>query len=154
MTITEIENLPLAELKVRRLELIAEAEVADASELAERYLQARADAKARDEKLAEQGVTIAALQEWVHIQKAALAQATADKDAAARVIAESELAVTALQGQLQFKDASLVAAHEVAVKIAKLATSRRAALAQVTDACRTALNDVASLVNPLLVAED
>ncbi len=57
-----IENLSHAELKANRADLIAQAKEADQHELASRYVQARTDAKHRDEKLAEQGRSIEALQ--------------------------------------------------------------------------------------------
>lgn len=64
MQLTKIENLSAAELKSRREELadavVAAAEI-DREELAARYVQARLDAKLRDEKLAEQGQTIGSL---------------------------------------------------------------------------------------------
>jgi len=61
MSLVEIENLSHADLKAQRDTLISAAAKAPAVELAARYVQARTDAKARDEKLAEQGATITAL---------------------------------------------------------------------------------------------
>jgi chromosome segregation ATPase len=60
MNLAEIENLSFVELKAKREEFIAEAAKATQADLAARYVQARTDAKHRDEKLAEQA-TIAAL---------------------------------------------------------------------------------------------
>lgn len=70
MTLTEIENLALSDLKAKREEIVKEL---GGGELAQRYVQARTDAKMRDEKLAEQGKTIEALQAG----HAALAEALA-----------------------------------------------------------------------------
>lgn len=56
----KIENLPLAELRKRRAELIVAA--AGLPELAARYIQARIDASARDVRLGEMGREITALQ--------------------------------------------------------------------------------------------
>jgi chromosome segregation ATPase len=61
MNLAEIENLSFVELKAKREEFIAEAAKATQADLAARYVQARTDAKHRDEKLAEQATTIAAL---------------------------------------------------------------------------------------------
>lgn len=61
--LTEIENLSLSELKSQRDELIERAKKSDVGELAARYVKARTDAAMRDEKLAEQGKTIQALQQ-------------------------------------------------------------------------------------------
>ncbi len=63
MQLTEIENLSAAELKAKRDELAAAIAGSPPEDLAARYVQARYDAKARDEKLAEQGQTIVALQQ-------------------------------------------------------------------------------------------
>jgi hypothetical protein len=55
MNLHEIQNLSFAELKERRDELV---KLAGGGDLAARYIQALTDAKMRDEKLGEQGVTI------------------------------------------------------------------------------------------------
>lgn len=69
MKLHDIENLPFAELKARRVELVKVAIVTEVDELAARYVQARTDAKGRDEKLAEQAKTLAALQEGLEAVK-------------------------------------------------------------------------------------
>ena len=69
MTITDIENLSFAELKAKRVELIEAAKAVPLDDLAARYVQARTDATARDEKLAEQGKTIIALQDGLAAAK-------------------------------------------------------------------------------------
>lgn len=63
MDIHKIENLSFEELKTRKAELLETLKAASGGDLAVRYLQARTDAKQRDEKLAEQGKTIAHLDE-------------------------------------------------------------------------------------------
>lgn len=63
MKLSEIENLSHADLKAKRAELIEAIKGEPAAELAARYIQARTDAKMRDEKLSEQGETIKALQD-------------------------------------------------------------------------------------------
>lgn len=62
MTLQEIENLSYDELKANRETVLADVKNSKFAEVAERYLQARIDAKQRDEKLAEQGKTITLLQ--------------------------------------------------------------------------------------------
>ena len=63
MTSTDIENLSFAEIKEQRDSLVDEASKAPTDELARKYVRARMDAVQRDEKLAEQGKTITALQQ-------------------------------------------------------------------------------------------
>ena len=76
MSLHEIENLTHAELKAQRDELVKAAAHEHVADLAARYVQARTDAKARDEKLAEQGATITALTAG----NAAMQQKIADLD--------------------------------------------------------------------------
>lgn len=69
MTLHEIENMSFADLKENRVALIESMKLLSAKELAERYLQARTDAKQRDEKLSEQGRTIESLQDGLDVLK-------------------------------------------------------------------------------------
>jgi hypothetical protein len=62
MKLEDIENLSFAELKEQRAELLKHINGNPLDAVAERYLQARMDAKQRDEKLSEQGKTITLLQ--------------------------------------------------------------------------------------------
>lgn len=61
MTLADIENMSAAELKANRSEI--EAAIKDAPDLVPRHMKTLIDAKTRDEKLAEQGKTITALQD-------------------------------------------------------------------------------------------
>lgn len=63
MLTTQIENLSAAELKAERAELAQAIAANPPEELAARYVQARLDAKIRDEKLAEQAATLRALEQ-------------------------------------------------------------------------------------------
>lgn len=74
MTIHDIENKTVAELKAERAELVETAKSLPVEDLASRFVQARMDAKQRDELLGKQGTTITALQEGL---SAATNQATA-----------------------------------------------------------------------------
>jgi hypothetical protein len=58
----EIENQTFAELKANKSKNLELLKSVDRDDLAARYLQARQDAKMRDEKLYEQGKLIAELQ--------------------------------------------------------------------------------------------
>lgn len=62
MTLQEIENLTFEELKAQRADILESLKTTNLRDVSERYLQARIDAKQRDEKLAEQGKTITLLQ--------------------------------------------------------------------------------------------
>lgn len=62
MNLQQIENLSFAELKQDRSAILEALKSLDPAEIQERYLQARTDAKQRDEKLGEQGRLITVLQ--------------------------------------------------------------------------------------------
>lgn len=97
MNIHEIENLPFAELKARGIELIDAAKTASIDELASRYVQARTDAKQRDELLAEQAETLEALKTGLSSTKSQMAS----------VVEESIGAVESVQAKAdQFKKVS------------------------------------------------
>ena len=107
MNLTEIENLPLDELLARKDELIES--IKDAlgandgleDELAERYVQARTDARTFDANQAKQATTLAALTTGL---SAAEENAAAAKDAVAdaernAVTADQRLALALETGQ-------------------------------------------------------
>ena len=79
MTIQDIENLTFAELKASGKSIVLEL---GGNELAARYVQARTDARQRDEKLAEQGQTIANLNAALAASRAELANVKAVLSAA------------------------------------------------------------------------
>lgn len=108
MDIHEVENMTVAELKAQKGEVLTA--VAGHAELASRYFQARLDAKIRDEKLAEQAVTLDALQTGLAAAKAraevdaealAMAAEAANKraDEAKRAKNEHAKAMAALQSE-------------------------------------------------------
>lgn len=120
MEIHEIENLSFAELKQRRDDLIESLKSQPPGVLAARYLQARTDAKQRDEKLSEQGTTINNLNELVQTQsKTILAreeQLSSKDKAISKYVSELEAArkahsdeVSVLNGQLKECRESLAA---------------------------------------------
>lgn len=81
MNIAEIENLSADELKTRREGLKAELAVEIEPEtLALRFLQAREDAKRRDEKLSEQGKEITKLQAAVDVATTGLAKSAKETE--------------------------------------------------------------------------
>jgi len=142
MTTAEIENMGVAELKQRRLELVASMKEVPAEELATRYVQARTDAKMRDEKMAEQGKTIAELHSALDASRK-----TADEEAVTRaalgknidsMIAERNQ----LNEQLTASKGQLRSATDALGKVEALAKRRR-----------TVLADITQLIAPMLVEE-
>ncbi len=75
----KIENMTCAELKANRDALAAEAEKQPAKELAHRYIQARTDAKLRDERMATMG------QEFAKLNVALLASEQREAKLAAQI---------------------------------------------------------------------
>lgn len=141
MTLIEIENLSFADLKKQRAELITEAAKATAEELAARYVDARTDAKQRDEKLAEQGKRIDQQQALIeralktldeHEQRAN--QAERDCATANAKIAEQLAAMAALEKQLRKVESDCRAAEQ-------LAKSRRVGLATIMQTIAPLLAD-------------
>lgn len=63
--LAQIENMPHAKLKDNKADLIAAAAMEPVAELAARFVNARIDAKRRDERMAEMGAEITGLQETV-----------------------------------------------------------------------------------------
>lgn len=142
MTLIDIENLTFAELKSQRATLIEAARKADMAELATRFVDARTDAKQRDEKLAEQGKRIDQQQALMdrtlktldeHEQRAN--QAERDCAASNGKINEQLEAMAVLEKRLRKAESDCVAAEQ-------LAKSRRSVLA-----------DIMQQVAPLLAQE-
>lgn len=87
MTIHDIENLSFAQLKANRKDLAASAATLPAADLAARYVQARADAKHRDERMAEMGVEFTRL--------------TNERDALAKQVATLTADIELLKAELE-----------------------------------------------------
>lgn len=132
MTITEIENLTAAELKSRRDQLIAEAQKAPADEVARRYVQARQDAAMRDEKMAEQGRTITALQEALTDLKAKSSQQAGEIATLLRAVDEAETMIASERTANQNLREQIQQEREEARRWRELAKARRAVLARIT----------------------
>lgn len=128
MNIAEIENLSFSELKAGGVNLVEAAQKLPAEELAARYVQARTDAKQRDEKLAEQGETIRALHEGLGAGKekvqslnAELAKAREESAAFSellkqqRVECEGHMAALKRERERSGRFKSLAAQHHQAV---------------------------------------
>lgn len=85
--LTSVENMTAQELKDARNELIEDlVAFAPPADVARRYIQARFDAKTRDEKLAEQGELITGLESEIERQKGivdSLESQLSDRDAEA-----------------------------------------------------------------------
>lgn len=142
MNTHDIENLSADELKARRDELIDAARMLPPGEVAARYVQARTDAARRDEKLAEQGKTITALQAGMDAAKAQVEASRVEVEQANNAVAATRL--------------DLDAASK-ALTDAKAAMQRQAArgerLKAVATTHHTAVSAAAKLLNDALAAE-
>lgn len=153
MNLSEIENLSGAELKAKRNELVTAIWDEKPTDLAERYVQARTDATLRDEKLGQQGKTIALLQK-------ALEEANADKAALTATVNTLDAAVKQLQKDIENQASSFATAKaegeatlaERDATIAALTSERNAAIT-LAKARRVALASIAGIINPLLADE-
>lgn len=153
MTLTEIENLSFADLKARRDELLASLKDADRAELTARYLQARTDAKQRDEKLAEQGQTITALQAGVEALTREKAKLESDLSASHELVLKREGECRAVEVELdKCKSEAVTAIQKLTADLAQ-ETARANAGEALAKARRKALADVTGICNPLLAAE-
>lgn len=133
MQLNEIVNLTAAELKVKRQELMDSIEPDKV--LAARFLQALTDAKLRDEKLAEQGITISNL-------NTALARTNSK-------IVELEAALTKANERIDLMQAdNTKVVAEMTDSIMRAATAEQRAKAR-----RVALASIMALISPLLAAE-
>ena len=83
MSIHEIENLSHEELKAQKADLLEKLKAMSPDDLAPRYLQARTDAKQRDERMAEQAETLGALKTGLNSAKSQVA--TVNEDASKAV---------------------------------------------------------------------
>jgi len=122
MKTADIENLAHKDLKARRDELVnalvdATADVPRA-ELAARYVQARTDAAHRDEKLAEQAVTIGSLNTAIGDARQKVEEQAKTIEVAAKGLAEADATITKLRVDHAAELERLTAAH--AAEVAKL----------------------------------
>ena len=143
MQLSEIENLDAAALKAGRSELIEAAKAAPAAELAARYVQARTDAKQRDQKLAEQGETIKHLQSALDEAAKREAGARSETQQAETAASEAKKQIAAL------KDEAVGLTEEL-----RALRAERAAVSKKAQGRRTVLADVMKLIAPQLAAED
>ena len=168
MTLAEIENLSFADLKAKRDELVEAAAGVPADKqpeqylhnLAARYVQARTDAKMRDEKLGEQAATIKALQDGMgalqtkaETASAAVAALKAQLEKEAAESTRKEEALTdavaterAIIADLQAKLSEAITRGNEATALAK---ARRTALADVM----AFAGQLGAKVSPLLAQE-
>ncbi len=142
MKIHEIENLSAEVIKANQAELIESAKKVDSGDLAERYVQARLDSKRRDEKLAEQGVTIKLLQDGTTLSLENTVHLTAklaEMESSKAAVVTDLAGVKSLASQLK---------TEVSVALIKYQRAKQLAKAR-----RGALADVLKIVSPLLAEE-
>ena len=150
MTLSQIENLSVQELKLFE----AFSEIEKEPDLAKRYVQARTDAKIRDEKLSEQGKEITKLKEDI----AGLAlnvHALQDEknclndeihrleEISTRLNLEGRAEKTSLRSEISSLASTLKSEVEAKEKAISLAKGRRTVLAGL-------INQIA----PLLVSEE
>lgn len=153
MELHEIENLSAAELKERREELVAAARKAPVDQLAARYVQARTDAKLREDKLAEQGKTIMLLQQ-------AMEKSDVGHELTKQSLVQTQAALSAKEKELGASQSIITARDSERTQLIddfqqKLAaeTARANAADAFAKARRKGLADVAAIINPLLAAE-
>lgn len=144
MNIHEIENLTYAELKERKDELAGALVGTNFGELAVRYVQARTDAKQRDEKLAEQGQTIQRLNELLDAKTLRVEELAALCEASENTIAECRTANLHLSHALEAcqadRDDANARADRLKAEATRHATALHAAQKALADA--TALQDI------------
>lgn len=157
MNFAEIENCSFAELKANRDELLKKL---GGNELAERYLQARTDAKQRDEKLAEQGATIAALNAGAEALQGKILQREQECRAVEAQLAESHAQIKRLEEMNEEIEARLTKVIEAEKSNGNLLAEhlnqqrvRAEAAEQLAKARRTALASVMQVISPVLAAE-
>lgn len=153
MTITDIENLSAAELKERREELAAAIAGSPSEELASRYVQARMDAKLRDDKLSEQGTTITALTESVSLGQREIARLQEQSDTQGKqigkLLAEIDSAAAAHVQASQQHEAQVA---ELQQKLAS-ETARANRLKNQANRHQSAVSGAAKLLNDAIAAQ-
>lgn len=158
MTIIDIENMTAEELKAQRAEAVKST---GDNELAARYVQARLDAKQRDEKLAEQGVTITTLTKAladsnaradaaVADAKATAAQLAAAKDATVQTGHKLQAEIAARQEDLNKARVNADAQAKEINRLDLLAKARRVALSGVSDIATQAIAGIHAAVTKAL----
>lgn len=155
MTLTDVENLTAAELKAKRSEIVKsiEGEKVPVEDLITRYLQARLDAKVRDEKLAGQGATITALQQGLTVATEKVAGLESKLNVLGMQNVEQEARHAAVVDGLEQKVTELEkVVADTRTANSQLVTTLKEAQA-LAKARRKALADVAGVINPLLVQE-
>lgn len=157
MNLHEIENMTAAELKADKSELIELAKAEPVADLAARYVQARTDAKIRDEAMAVQGTTITQL-------GAALESLTKERDGLKTELAQEKQAGSAELARVDKlrKDSLDILAQaaehraktlaELEAQFAAMTESRNAAQSLAV-ARRAALATLMNTISPLLAAE-
>lgn len=131
MTLNDIENATAADIKANRVELVEQAKSATVDELAMRYVQARLDAKMRDEKLAEQGATITSLNEAIASARdriKVMEKQISDRES---IIARRDVEEARLKSEIESISKRNYELQESLDSEAALAAARRKALADV-----------------------
>lgn len=146
MTLIDIENMTADALKAVRQQAVADL---GGSDLAERYVQARLDAKLRDERLAEQGRTITALNDALNDWKQ---RTVAAENACNAATNAGERAIVALREDLSAAKNRIATLEEVSreqVDTINDWARRFADMEALAKARRTALVDVMNFAGQL-----
>lgn len=138
----EIENATAEQLKERKAEFVERAQESGSAELATRFINARLDAKVRDQRLAEQAEQLAALQTAVQNSNQANSDMRKQLEGAAQLGKTFEEFREQVSKQVAALQEKLKAAEERAAKAEALASSRREVLGQIMNA-----------ITPVLVGE-
>lgn len=167
-SLIDIENASAEALKASRPEAIEIAKAADHDAVAERYVQARLDAKTRDELLSDQGDTITIIKKAL-AEKEEFANAESDRavkaerllresrEATNRVDAEAKEAIGVLKERMEADLAAMqLKASDALTDLTgktELAKRRKAALADVVGTATQAIADISAVANRLLAEE-
>ena len=141
MTLEQIENMSVAELKATRTELIEAARGLPPEDVAARYVQARTDAKARDETLAKQGRTITALQDGAAAAKQQVESLRADLNRQGQLLAVANEESTALRNLCDEQGEHLCTERARADRLKAVALRNHRAVSQAAKLLNEALAD-------------
>lgn len=136
MSIHEIENLSFAELKEKRAEITEALKGIPVEELANRYLQARTDAKQRDDKLSEQGKTITALQDGLAASKQQTEVTQAEVQKALQAVQGLEAKLVHVGTEFNdFQTKTKMENEELKSKVIDLALKSESKISELTERC-------------------
>lgn len=152
-TVIDVENAAAADLKAKGAEAVAAAKTASHDDLAERFVDARFDAKIRDEKLGEVARTNAALEQGQQLageKIQALEAKVLQRESNVRSLEAEKRDLQAIIARI--RDESAKALADLREQLSA-ETARADAAAALAKARRKALADITGVANPLLAQE-